>query len=139
MTQTKTHPLTPASHKRALRGFWSIGTWHGRGGSRDVFLFAPSSSGDVWSAHFQRGKPLPPGSPAATRVSTDPATGQRVVAWPYVWGATSYEIWRSGARLGTTRQTRFVDTTAIAGSSYTYSVRAVNKAGRSPFGPTGTG
>jgi hypothetical protein len=25
---------------------------------------------------------------SATRVSTDPATGQLVVAWPYVWGAT---------------------------------------------------
>jgi hypothetical protein len=116
--------------------------WHAHtlvssgGGSRDVFLVAPTTTGDHWSARFQRGKPLPPGPPVSTRVSTDPATGRPVVAWPYAWGATSYEVWRSGTRLGTTRQTRFVDTTAAAGSTYSYSVRAINKQGRSALGPT---
>jgi len=130
---------------RPLPSGYPFSDWHAHalvsagGGSRDVFLVEPSSTGDVWSSRLQRGKPLPPGPPAATRVSTDPATGQLVVAWPYVWGATSYAIWRSGALLGTTRQTRFVDTSAVAGTSYLYTVRAVNTAGRSSFGPSATG
>jgi FG-GAP-like repeat len=107
-------------------------------GARDVFLVRPSSSADNWAVRRQLGKPLPPGPPTQTRLSTDPATGQLVVAWPWAWGATSYEVWRSGTRLGTTRQTRFVDTTAAGGSAYAYSVRALNKQGRSPFGPTAT-
>jgi predicted phage tail protein len=82
---------------------------------------------------------LPPGPPTATRASRDPATGRLVVAWRYVWVAKSYEVWRSGTRLGTTTQTRFVDTTATTGSTYSYTVRAVNSQGRSTFGPTVTG
>jgi hypothetical protein len=108
-------------------------------GRRDVFLVHPEAGADTWFVRRQLGKPLPPGPPPQTRVTTDPATGQFVVAWPYVWGATSYEVWRSGTRLGTTRQTRFVDTMAAAGATFSYSVRAVNKQGRSAFGPTATG
>jgi hypothetical protein len=111
----------------------------GGDGRRDIFLVRPEADVDNWFVRRQLGKPLPPGPPAQTRVTTDPATGQLVVAWPYVWAATSYEVWRSGARLGTTRQTRFVDTTAAAGSTYSYSVRADNRQGRSAFGPTAIG
>jgi hypothetical protein len=109
------------------------------GGRRDVFLAHPSSGADNWFIRREVGKPLPPGPPMQTRVTTDPATSQLVIAWPYGWGATSYEVWRSGARLGTTRQTRFVDTSAAGGSTYSYSVRAVNKSGRSAFGPIASG
>jgi hypothetical protein len=108
-------------------------------GRRDVFLVHPEVGADTWFVRRQLGKPLPPGPPAQTRVDTDPATGRLVVAWPYVWGASSYEVWRSGTRLGTTRQTRFVDTTAAAGATYSYSVRALNKQGRSILGPTAIG
>jgi hypothetical protein len=108
-------------------------------GRRDVFLVQPENGVDTWFVRRQLGKPLPPGPPAETRVTTDPATGRLVVAWPYVWGATSYEIWRSGTRIGRTPQTRFVDTTAAPGSTYSYSVRALNKQGRSTFGPTAIG
>ena len=126
---------------RALPNGYPFSSWHAhalvgaRNGGRDVFLVQPSSSGDVWSVRQQRGKPLRPGPPLNTRVSTDPATGKLVVAWPYVWGATSYEIWRSGTLLGVTRSTRFVDKTGVAGSSQLYMVRAVNSQGRSAFGP----
>ena len=119
--------------------------WHahalvgGSTGGRDIFLVAPSSVGDLWSLRRQRGTPIPPGPPAQTRVSTDPATGQLVVAWPYVWGATAYQVWRTGTLVGTTRQTRYVDTTALRGSTYTYTVRALNKSGHSAFGPAATG
>jgi len=128
---------------RPLANGYPFSNWHahaliGGGGSRDIFLVSPSTS-DVWAVRSQRGKPLPPGPPTATRASRDPATGQLVVAWPTVWGAKSYEVWRSGTRLGTTTQTRFVDTKATTGSTYSYSVRAVNGQGRSAYGPTVTG
>jgi hypothetical protein len=119
-----------ASHAHALVS--------GGGGSRDLFLVGHNSSGDFWYTRRQRNTPLPPGPPAATRVSIDPATGQTVIAWPYVWGATSYQVWRSGTKLGTTRQTRLVDTSTVAGTSYEYSVRALNNQGQSAFGPTAT-
>jgi hypothetical protein len=110
-----------------------------RDGRRDIFLVHPESGVDTWFVRRQLGKPLPPGPPAQTRVTTDPATGRLVIAWPDVWGATAYEVWRSGARLASTRETRFVDTTATPGSTYSYSVRAINKQGRSPLGPSATG
>jgi len=128
-------------HFRPLPNGYPFSFWHahalvgGREGGRDIFLVQPSAAYDVWSIRRQRGKPLAPGRPAETRVSTDPVTGQRVVAWPYVWGATSYEVWRSGSRIGSTRQTRFVDATGVAGSSHVYTVRAVNNQGRGAFGP----
>jgi len=109
------------------------------GGSRDAFLVHPESGSDTWWVRRQLGKPLPPGPPPQPRVSTDPNSGQLVVAWAYVWGATAYEVWRSGTRLGTTRQARFVDITAAPGTTYAYTVRAVNKRGRSAFGPSAAG
>jgi hypothetical protein len=108
-------------------------------GLRDVFLVRPEPNGDNWFVRRERGKPLPPGPPAQTRITTDPATGQLVVAWSWVWGAASYEVVRSGTRLAATRQTLFVDTTAARGATYSYSVRAINKQGRSAFGPIASG
>jgi hypothetical protein len=108
-------------------------------GVRDLFLTRPEANGDNWFVRRERGKPMPPGAPAQTRVTTDPATGQLVVAWSWVWGAASYELFRSGEQLGRTRQTRFVDTTAARGATYSYSVRAMNNEGRSAFGPLAIG
>jgi hypothetical protein len=132
-------------HFHLLPRGYPFSNWHAhvlvgaRDGGRDLFLVHPESGSDTWWVRRQLGKPLPPGPPAQTRISTDPATGQLVVAWPYVWGATSYEIWRSGARLGLTRTTRFVDTSAAPGTTYTYTVRAINKGGRSAIGPAAAG
>lgn len=59
----------------------------------------------------------------------DPATGEVVVSWPYVWGATRYELWRSGRRLAVTKLMRYVDPGPTPGAIY--SVRALNSGGRS--------
>jgi hypothetical protein len=63
------------------------------------------------------------------RVTHDPVSGKVVVAWPYVWGATRYEVWQAGRRIAVTRLMRYVVANPVAGSSY--SVRALNAAGRS--------
>jgi FG-GAP-like repeat len=87
----------------------------------------------------QAGKPEPPGPPTQIRAERDPATGKLTITWPYDWGASRYELWRSstagklGSRIGQTRLTRYVDNTALAGQSYYYSVRALNSAGKSAF------
>jgi hypothetical protein len=44
--------------------------------------------------------------------------------------------WRSGRRVGVTRLTRFVETTATPGAAY--AVRALNGAGKSDFSAPGT-
>jgi len=129
-------PLSPASnpfasaHAHALVG--------GADGGRDVFLVEPDSKSDSWMSRRQISQPLPPGPPAETRASIDPATGDLVIAWPFVWGATSYEVWRSGTLIGSTRTTRFVDKTAAPATTYEYAVRAKNTSGRSVPGPTVT-
>jgi hypothetical protein len=88
------------------------------------------------------GRPERPGPPAGVRATRNPVTGELVVAWPYDWGAARYEVWRStssgtrGKKLIQTRLTRFVDTTAAAGRSYYYSVRALNNGGKSLFAST---
>ena len=50
------------------------------------------------AAGLQRGKAVRPGMPTEVRVTTDPETGRVVVAWPYVWGAARYEVWKDGRR-----------------------------------------
>lgn len=87
----------------------------------------------------EAGGPEPPGPPVQVRVERDPATERLVVAWPYDWGASRYEVWRSptagkpGSRIGVTRLTRFVDNTATQSTNSYYSVRALNSAGKSAF------
>jgi VCBS repeat protein len=105
-------------------------------GRRDVFLAKWSTSGDVYYRRLQRGKAIRPGTPEAVRVTTDPATGRRVVAWSYVWGAASYDVWRDGARLSRTKRMRVVDPAAPPGARY--AVRAVNAAGASAFSAPAT-
>ena len=80
------------------------------------------------------GAVLAPGVPQELRARS---MADRVrLTWPYVWGATSYEVWRSavagtpGSMIGTATATRFDDLTASASVKY-YTVRAVNSAGTS--------
>jgi hypothetical protein len=111
-------------------------------GHRDFFTCEDglSTFPDVpCSLVHEAGGPEPPGPVAQVRAERDPATGGLIVAWPYDWGASRYEVWRSatagkhGSRIGLTRTTRFADNTAQTASSYYYAVRALNSAGKSTF------
>jgi hypothetical protein len=99
-------------------------------GRRDVVILDSHGRGDLVYRRSQLDRTIRPGTPTDVRVTTDPATGQVVVAWPYVWGAARYEVWRSGRRIGVTRSMRFVDTSP---ASSPYTVRAVNSAGAGAF------
>ena len=105
-------------------------------GRRDVFLATWDPSADVLWRRVQRGKAIRPGTPMDVRVTTDPETGRVVVAWPYVWGAARYEVWKDGRRLAQTKATRVVDATAAPGARY--AVRALNPGGASAFSAPAT-
>jgi hypothetical protein len=68
-----------------------------------------------------------PGAVSATRS----IAGYVRVTWRAVPNAASYEIWRSGSRIATTRGTRYDDRGTRRGRVYAYTVRAVNPLGTS--------
>lgn len=73
--------------------------------------------------------------PAAPTVKPDylTASGKPYLKWSAVSGAAKYEVYRSGSksgtykRLGTTTKTNYTDSTASAGYTYYYKVKAVSK------------
>jgi hypothetical protein len=61
------------------------------------------------------------------------ASGSTVnLTWNAAQGATSYQVWRTGAMVGTTSATSFTDTGLRVGVTYSYAIVAVNSAGQSP-------
>jgi hypothetical protein len=115
------------------------------GGSLDAVFSLVDVNGnghrDILSAATTRisltpntGPVLPPGVPQQVRARSLP---DRVrLTWPYVWGATSYQVWRSasagsaGSPIGTATALTFDDIGATGTPMY-YSVRAVNSAATS--------
>ena len=77
---------------------------------------------------------------APTMTLTSAASGQPVVSWTKVNGAAQYEIYRSadGKKFSIIRRTAalaYTDTTAAAGNTYYYVVRAINGSVKSAFCP----
>jgi len=84
-----------------------------------------------------------PGGVAATDGSS---TANVTVTWNAVTGATGYKVFRAqgsaaATQIGTTTSSvrTFADTTAVAGTIYTYSVKVVTAAGDSAASATNTG
>ena len=77
---------------------------------------------------------------APTMTLTSAASGQPVVSWTKVNGAAQYEVYRStnGKNFSIVRRTAalsYTDTTAAAGATYYYQVRAINGSVKSAFCP----
>ena len=75
---------------------------------------------------------------APTMTLTSAANGQPVVSWTKVSGAAQYEIFRStnGKNFSIIRRTAalsFTDTSAAAGTTYYYQVRAISGDVKSAF------
>jgi hypothetical protein len=69
--------------------------------------------------------------PPAVVVATSVSPGVIRVRWSPVTVASSYDVWRDGHRIGTTKATTWVDRTARPGPPHTYRVRAVDPGGTS--------
>ena len=78
---------------------------------------------------FTAGPEIIPDPPAA------PAGLQTVLAVVLQWAASAnadrYDVYRDGAKLGSTETTQYVDTTSEANQTYVYTVKAVNGGGES--------
>lgn len=59
--------------------------------------------------------------------------GQITVRWDSSEGANEYELYREGQLVHTGRDTEFTDSGLVLGQTYSYRVRALNRAGKSPF------
>ncbi|ANA80841.1 chitin-binding protein [Paenibacillus glucanolyticus] len=71
-----------------------------------------------------------PGVPAPTGLTSPSQTSSSVsLAWTASTGASSYEIYRNGTLVGTSTTTSYNNTGLTAGTSYTYTVVAVNSSG----------
>ena len=77
---------------------------------------------------------------APTMTLTSAASGQPVISWTKVNGAAQYEVYRStnGKNFSIVRRTAalsYTDTSAAAGTTYYYQVRAINGSVKSDFCP----
>ncbi|MFI2607463.1 PHB depolymerase family esterase [Kitasatospora sp. NPDC018619] len=73
--------------------------------------------------------PADPGLPAPTGLTATAGAGSVALGWQAVNGAASYLVFRDGAQVGSATGTAFTDTGLTAGTTYGYSVAAVDGAG----------
>ncbi|MBQ7490251.1 MAG: S8 family serine peptidase [Bacteroidales bacterium] len=66
-----------------------------------------------------------------TGLSANAGTSSITLSWSAVSGATSYKIFRNGTQIGTSTTTSYTDNTAAAGTTYSYTVKAVCSSGES--------
>ena len=85
--------------------------------------------GNAGTGTFTAGPEIIPDPPAA------PTGLQTVLAVVLQWAASAnadrYDVYRDGAKLGSTETTQYVDTTPEANQTYVYTVKAVNGGGES--------
>ena len=102
----------------------------------------------VWVDRFQAvggSAPTAPSAPTGVSASDGTYTDKVYVSWSASSGATSYTVYRSTSSSGTksslvsTASTSWNDTTATAGTTYYYWVKASNSAGTSGYSSYDTG
>ncbi|MFF2750265.1 PHB depolymerase family esterase [Kitasatospora sp. NPDC058048] len=73
--------------------------------------------------------PTDPGLPAPTGLTATAAAGSIALGWQSVSGASSYQVFRDDTQVGSTTGTAFTDTGLAAGTTYRYTVAAVDGSG----------
>lgn len=98
--------------------------------------FAPTGTGVVggitWEFVSSGGTtpPPPPVLSAPTGLHTTATTASSVsLSWSSVSGASSYVVYRGGARVGSASGTSYTDSGLSAGTSYSYTVAAADSSG----------
>ena len=74
-------------------------------------------------------QPHAQGPSAPTGLNAVAGDGQVALSWDPIAGATSYVVYRNGAKVGTSTQHTFSDNGLTNGTPYTYQVTAVNARG----------
>lgn len=127
-----------------LADVYSLVDSKGDGHREALNAFSNSSTQQGTALIPDTGLVIAPGKPKRVR-ATHGVPGHTRVWWPYVWGATSYEVWRSsdyfsaGSLITTVTATSYDDTPVAEGTTYFYRVRAVNSAGTSAYSYPVTG
>ncbi|HEX3589676.1 MAG TPA: glycosyl hydrolase family 18 protein [Pseudonocardiaceae bacterium] len=92
----------------------------------DIVLTGPAGSGTTPPPTG----PTVPSAPAG--LHTTATTSSSVsLAWTAASGATSYNVYRNGTKVGSATSTSFTDTGLSASTTFSYAVTAVNTAGES--------
>jgi hypothetical protein len=124
----------------------AVGTW-----TVEVFGFAvpqgPQPFSICASPNLGDGGPCtPPDAPASVAASDATSCAAVSVSWSASAGASSYEIWRNtvdnsgtATQIATDSASPYDDTTAAAGTTYFYWVRAVSACGTSAFSNSDSG
>ncbi|MGW3230000.1 extracellular catalytic domain type 1 short-chain-length polyhydroxyalkanoate depolymerase [Kitasatospora sp. NPDC001095] len=73
--------------------------------------------------------PTDPGLPAPSGLTATAGTGSVALGWQAVSGAASYQVFRNGTQVGSASGTAFTDTGLTAGTTYSYTVAAVDASG----------
>ncbi len=95
--------------------------------------FRAAVAGPYFDAKLRFSGDCRPPVPTAVK-ATDGRYARKVrVLWQPVVSASSYEIWRNGSLLGTTRGSFYDDVSAGPARRYAYRVRAVSAGGESPL------
>ncbi|MFE1377615.1 PHB depolymerase family esterase [Streptomyces sp. NPDC058740] len=98
-----------------------------------------------WGLDGGGGGQTPGGLPAPAGLTVGGTTDTSVsLSWTAVTGASSYEVYRGGARVGTTTSASYTDAGLATATTYAYTVAAVDTAGAvgavsSPVSATTTG
>ncbi len=93
------------------------------------WVVASNACGNSAPSNFDNGSRLDvPGAPAGLS-ATETSCVDICLTWNGVAGATSYQIFRDGILLATVTAPNYCDATAVPGTQYAYTVRAVNTCG----------
>lgn len=113
--------------------YWQVRAWNGGEGP----TLANEDTG--WS-FTTREQPQPPSTPSGVSASDGTFTDKVRVSWSAVTDTTYYQVFRSAANisddavlLSSPTSSPFDDTSAVAGTTYWYFVKACNVAGCSSF------
>ncbi len=117
---------TPLTHRS--------GTWDNNSGNN--YALTPGISA-VQNGSVSKSNPCSGGDTQAPSVPTGLVRGAVAPASVALsWnassdnvGVTGYDVWRGGARIGSTAATNYTDTTVAASTSYSYTVRAFDAVG----------
>ncbi len=106
------------------------------GGSNEFVIVCDGLSGQVTDTVIVN-RPnviLPPLAPTITASTGSTCGGEITLSWNSVSGATEYKVFRNTSQIATvTGSTSYTDKSLTSGQSYTYTVKAINSAGQSPF------